>query len=349
VLPAHRVRPRPRHTVTVRQLKFGIRLIDDLGTPGELVALTELADEVGFDSVLFPQSPFRHNGWALCAAVARSTRRIEISVGSAVRAIDPSEAATYAATLDHLSRGRVNLRVGAHNYDTLRWVGLDSADIVQRTREACDIVRRLLRGEKVPYAGSVYRWTEQAFLRFTPFRAEIPIWIPTVGEELAELSGEIGDGSWPMVCPPASAPLIVAPINRGLARSSRPERPFERVAGVWLAVSEDGEEARSLLRDIVAYYGPFLDPAGLALIGLTVADFLPAYERMQAGDKAAARRLVTPEMLRVGISGTPAECVRQLEPLVAGGFDSVSIGGPLGPDPARAVRLLASAVMPAFD
>ena len=330
------------------RLKFGIRLIDDLGSPGDLVALTELADEVGFDSVLFPQSPFRHSGWALGAAVARSTKRIEISVSSAIRAIDPSESATFAATLDHLSKGRVTLRIGAHNYDTLRWVGLDSSDIVQRTREACDIVRRLLRGEKVPHEGSVYRWTEQAFLRFTPFRPKIPIWIPTFGEELAALSGEIGDGSWPMVCPPASAPVVVAPINRGLARSARPERPFERVAGVWLAVSDDGDDARLLLKDIVAYYGPFLDPAGLALIGLTVADFLPAYERMQAGDKAAARALVTPERLRVGISGTPADCVRQLEPLVAGGFDSVSIGGPLGPDPARAIRLLASSVMPAF-
>lgn len=280
--------------------------------------------------------------------MARTTKRIEISVGSAVRAIDPSEYATYAATLDHLSRGRVTLRIGAHNYDTLRWVGLDSSDIVQRTREACDIVRRLLRGEKVPYAGSVYRWTEQAFLRFKPFRSEIPIWIPTFGDELAALSGELGDGSWPMVCPPASAPLILAPIDRALARSTRPDRPFERVAGVWLAVSEDGHDARRLLKDIVAYYGPFLEPSGLALIGLTVADFMPAYERMQAGEKEAARALVTPEMLKVGISGTPADCVRQLEPLVAGGFDSVSIGGPLGPDPALAIRLLASAVMPAF-
>src|SRR5262249_33896463 len=150
----------------------------------------------------------------------------------------------------------------------------------------------------------LYHWTEQAFLRFAPYRKEIPIWIVPIGDELLELSGEIGDGSWPMVTPPASAPIVLAPITRGLARSAKPSRPFDRVAGVWIAVSEDGDEARDMLRDIVAYYGPFLDARALAIVGLTREDFLPAYNRVQSGDKTGARALVTNEMLRTGIAGT---------------------------------------------
>jgi len=332
----------------MKPMRFGIRLIDDLGTPDRLVRLAELADELGFDGLLYPASPFRANAWALCAAVARSTHRIEINVGGPIHTTDPSEIATYAATLDHLAGGRVTLRMGAHNYDTLAWVGIDGSDVVARTREACDIVRRLLRGEKVEHAGAVYDWTKQAFLRFRPLRAEIPIWITPVGDELLELSGEIGDGSWPMVTPPASAAAILAPIERGLHRSAHPERPFERVAGVWLAVSENGVEARDLLADIVAYYGPFLDPRALAMIGLGRKDFAPAYALAQSGDRSGARALVTPLMLRTGIAGTPGECIRQLEVIADAGFDHVSIGGPLGPDPAEALRLIARKVMPAF-
>lgn len=329
-------------------MRFGIRIIDDLGTPDELVALASLADEVGFDGLIFPASPMRANAWALCAAAARATERIEINVGGPIHTTDPSEIATYAATLDHLTRGRVTLRMGAHNFDTLAWIGIDGSDVAARTREAADLVRRLLRGERVSSTGPLYRWTEQAFLRFTPLRPEIPIWIVPIGDELLELSGEIGDGSWPMVTPPASAPLVLAPVERGLRASERPDRPFDRVAGVWLAVSEDGEEARELLRDIVSYYGPFLDPRALATIDLRVEDFMPAYRLAQSGDRYAARRAVTPAMLRTGIAGTPAECARQLAVISDAGFDHVSIGGPLGRSPADAIRLIAEKVVPAF-
>ena len=332
----------------MRPLRFGIRLVDDLGSPDQLVALAELADALGFDGLLYPASPFRTNAWALCAAVARSTHQIEINVGGPIHTTDPSEIATYAATLDHLARGRVTLRMGAHNYDTLAWVGIDASDVVARTREACDIVRRLLRGEKVDHVGAIYRWAPQAFLRFKPLRPAIPIWITPIGDELLELSGEIGDGSWPMVTPPASAASILAPIERGLRRSAGPGRPFERVAGVWLAVSTDGALARNLLADIVAYYGPFLDPRALALIGLEPKDFAPAHALVQSGDRSGARALVTPDMLLTGIAGTPDECIRQLEVIADAGFDHVSIGGPLGPDPLAAVRLIAERVLPAF-
>ena len=49
-------------------MRFGIRLIDDLGTPSRLAELAELADALGFDGLIFPASPFRLNAWALCAA-----------------------------------------------------------------------------------------------------------------------------------------------------------------------------------------------------------------------------------------------------------------------------------------
>ena len=128
-------------------MRFGIRLIDDLGTPSRLAELAELADALGFDGLIFPASPFRLNAWALCAAIARSTRRIEINVGGPIHTTDPMEIATYAATLDHLAQGRVTLRMGAHNHDTLAWIGIDGSDVVPRTREAIDLVRRLLRGD----------------------------------------------------------------------------------------------------------------------------------------------------------------------------------------------------------
>ena len=332
------------------RVRFGIRLIDDLGGPNELAELAVLADELGYDVLLFPHSPFRANAWALNALVAGRTRRIELSTSGPVRTTDPSEVATYIATLDHISHGRATLRLGAHNYETLKWIGIPHAedDIVPRVREAADIVRRLLRGERLAYHGEFHEWTAEAYLRFTPLRPVIPISITSVGEPLLELSGEIGDGSDPMVTPPGSADLIMAPIRRGLARSADPHRPFEANAYVWMAVSEDGAEARGLLADIVSYYGYHLDPRALATIGLTLEDFAPVYRTRMREGREAARSQVTPQMLLTGISGTPEECVRQLRVIVDAGFGQVNIGGPIGRDPARAMRLIAERVIPAF-
>lgn len=328
--------------------RFGIRLLDDLGGPDELLSLALLAESLGFDALVFPHSPFRTNSWALGAIVARETHRIELSCGGPIHTTDPSEIATYVATLDQISRGRVSLRMGAHNFETLAWIGVDGSDVVARVREASLVVRRLLRGERVAHEGHIYRWTRDAYLRFAPYRPAIPITITAVGEPLLELSGEIGDGSHPMVTPPESAPLIMAPIRRGLARSADPDRRFDACAYVWMAISEDGDEARGLMRDVVAYYGTFLDPRALALIGLTPLDFARAHTLLLARDRTAARAAVSPAMLRTGIAGTPAECVRQLRTIFDAGFDHVNIGGPIGADAAAAMRLIAGRVMPEF-
>ncbi len=334
--------------MAAQRLKFGVRLLDDLGGARELVELARRAEELGFDTLWFPHDAFRLNSWVLHSAVAQVTSRIELFARTNLYTTDPSEIATYAATLDEIAQGRVGLTIGLHNFDTITWVGMDGRDIFPRVREATEIVRRLLRGERVAYQGQMYRWTEKAYLRVKPFRPDLPILICPVGEEFLELSGEIGDGTLPMVTPPESAGLIMEPVLRGLKRSPNPNRPFDKCAFVWMAISDDRREARDMLANVVAYFGTYLDPRALAVIGLTIEDFRPAYTRIMAREYEGARALVTNDMLRTGIYGTPEDCARQLEVVINAGFDHISIGGPLGQNPAEAMRLIAERVIPHF-
>ena len=335
--------------MTRPNIRFGMRLIDDLGDARELVALAQLAEELRFDTLLFPHDMFRLNSWALHAAVAQVTKRIELHVRSNVFTMNPAELATFVATLDEIAQGRTAVTVGLHNFDTITWIGMKPGDVFQRVREAVDILRRLLRGEVVAYQGEIFNgWTEKAYLRVKPFRADVPIMVCPVGEEFLELSGEIGDGTLPMVTPPESAQLIMEPVLRGLRKSADPDRPFDKCAFVWMAISEDRDEARDMLADIVAYFGTYLDPRALAVIGLTVEDFRPAYERAMVRDWEGARKALGAQHLRTGIYGTPEECAKQLQVVIEAGFDHISIGGPLGRKPAEAMRLIAERVVPAF-
>ena len=332
-----------------KQVRFGMRLIDDLGGPRELVELGILAEKLNFETLLFPHDMFRLNSWALHAAVAQATKKIELHIRSNIFTMSPAEIATFVATLDDIAQGRTAVTIGLHNFDTITWVGMERGDVFQRVREAADIVRRLFRGEVVKYDGKIYKgWTEKAYLRVKPFRSNVPVMICPVGEDFLELSGEIGDGTLPMVTPPESAPLIMAPVLRGLQRSKDPDRPFDKCGFVWMAISDDREEARNMLADVVAYFGTYLDPRALAVIGLTVEDFRPAYERAMARDWEGARKALGKDHLRTGIYGTPEDCVKQLEPVIAAGFDHISIGGPLGKRPAEAMKLIAERVVPAY-
>jgi 5,10-methylenetetrahydromethanopterin reductase len=57
---------------------------------------------------------------------------------------------------------------------------------------------------------------------------------------------------------------------------------------------------------------------------------------------------VTDDMLRLAIVGSPEDAIAAIEGLADAGVTQVCLGGPLGPDPAEAVRLVGERVIPAF-
>jgi 5,10-methylenetetrahydromethanopterin reductase len=55
---------------------------------------------------------------------------------------------------------------------------------------------------------------------------------------------------------------------------------------------------------------------------------------------------VTPEMLRIGITGSGSDVLPRLQALVNAGARHISFGPPLGPDPLRAIEILGTEVLP---
>ena len=53
-------------------------------------------------------------------------------------------------------------------------------------------------------------------------------------------------------------------------------------------------------------------------------------------------------MFRLAIAGTPNEVIAQIETVAAMGITQVNLGGPLGPNPAEAIRLMGERVIPYF-
>lgn len=339
----------------MRTLRFGLRLVQHLAAPRDLIRYATLAEAAGFDQVWFSHDPFLQHAWALASAAAERTRRVGIGVlGTNPYTLDPCEIAAWAATLDELSEGRALLGLGLHTGEMVEWVGHNAWDLIPRTREAVALVRRLWAGEVVANEEPNYPWrwpldwTPQAYLRFTPRRPRIPIYVCAFGDEYLGLAGEIGDGALPMITPPEAASLMVERVHAGARAAGRDPGEIDIAGCAWLSLAEDPAAATERLRPLIAYFGPYLEEPSLATIGLGQADFAPLKRLAGANRLAKATAAVTPAMLRLGIVGTPDDVVRAIERLIAAGITQVNLGGPLGPDPEAAIRLMGERVIPRF-
>ena len=329
-------------------MRFGLRLIQWLGEPRRLLELGVLAEQEGWDEVWFPHDPFMLQTWALTSALAARTERVAIgSVGTNPYTADPSEIAAYLATLDLVSGGRAKLGLGLHTDEMVAWTGHDATDRLERTAAAVEVVRRLLRGETVVEEGP-YRWSDQCFLRFEPLRPDPPIYVAAYQREYLELSGAIGDGSLPMITPPESARTMASHVYAGADRAGRDRGDVDLAGCAWLSISESAGEAGAILRPMVAYFGPHLEAHALAAIGLSPEDFAPLKSLVDAGDLDSAATAVTEPMLQLALTGTPARVIERIERLADDGVTQINLGGPLGPDPEEAIRLVGRQVIPHF-
>jgi 5,10-methylenetetrahydromethanopterin reductase len=331
-------------------MRFGIRLLQYLGSPRELVELGVLAERAGFDHVWFPSDKFMYHAWALMVAVAEHTGRIVVGPnGSEPYGVSPGETATMMATLDRLSGGRTALGFGMHTTKMIEWMGIPVRDRVTRVREAVDLMRRVWRGEVAEFHGREFDWSDQCYLRFEPERRAIPIYVSGFQAEDLALSGEIGDGSLPMVTPPESAPIVVGHVRKGIAAAGRDPREVDICGCGWFSVSADGRGvATDALKDILAYFGPYMEEETLAAVGLRPVDFAGIGRLIDAREYEAARAQVTGDMMQLAVTGSAREAIAKIELLADAGITQVSVGGPLGPDPRAAVRLFGEEIIPYF-
>lgn len=133
-------------------------------------AVWKLADEAGFDTIWNqdhlvtsgnPSAPI-FDAWTTLAAVAETTKRIRLGVlitGNLYR--HPALLAKIATTVDHLSRGRLEVGLGtAWNEPEFTTTGMPFADAPERARrldEACRVLKALWTCERANFAGRYYR------------------------------------------------------------------------------------------------------------------------------------------------------------------------------------------------
>lgn len=319
-------------------LTTSIRLNNDLPV-AEYVRLAQVAEAAGFDQLWVSHDLFLRSSPVILTAVALATERIRIGSGIVnPYSINPAELAMLAATLAEVSNGRFNLGIGAGAAEFLKWVGIPRERPLATTRLALQRIRALLDGAPVP------GWAAEAYMHFAvPHR--VPLYLAALSPHMLRLAGELADGVLPLLFPPEHYLNVVPYIAEGAALAGRSVDAIDIAACIWCSVSDDRMAAEDVLKDKIAYYGHALSPLIWEQLGLTVDDFRPIERAlMTERDRAKARALVTPAMLRIGIAGDQTVLRERITGLLALGVRHLSFGPPLGPDPTAAVAAIGDVV-----
>jgi F420-dependent oxidoreductase-like protein len=202
--------------------------------------------------------------------LAGATERMQLMAGILpIYSRTPTLTAMTAAGLDAVSGGRFILGLGASGPQVIEgWHGVPYDKPLQRTREIIDICRKVWRRERVTNDGPLYPLPLPADqgtglgkplkLINHPVRADIPIFVASLGPKNVELTAEVADGWLPIFFHPEKADGVWrAALDAGLARRSADLAPLETIAGGTLAFCRDEAEAqrlRNAIRPLIALY-----------------------------------------------------------------------------------------------
>jgi probable F420-dependent oxidoreductase len=201
-------------------MKFGVRL--GSLNPGLWISISELADQLGFESVWFPEhlvipsaasgSPVQGEDhppipsnvpcfdvFVYSAAIAMRTKKIRFATGVYnIGLRHPFSTGRAVATADQLSNGRIELGVGA-SWLKEEWdaVGLDFATRGRRVDEALEVCRKLWSQPSIEHSGEFFQFASTAF---EPKPVQQPLPIVVGGDAPATLrrAARFGSGWYPM-------------------------------------------------------------------------------------------------------------------------------------------------------
>ena len=225
--------------------------------PEDRIDLVLEAEQLGYDSVWTAEAYGSDVFSPLCWIGARTSR---IKLGTAVMQISartPACAAMTAATIDHLSGGRLILGLGVSGPQVVEgWYGQPFPKPLGRTREYVQLLRTMWRREEpVTFEGQHYQLPlkggtglgKPLKLIIEPRRREIPIYLGAEGPKNVALAAEICDGWIPLYYTPYR-PEIYADSLRG----AKPG--FDIASLVPVNVNDDVKQALMPVKAMLSFY-----------------------------------------------------------------------------------------------
>jgi len=259
------------------------------------------------------------------AAVASRTSRITLgtAVVDAIRR-HPAVLAQTLMTLDHITKGRLIVGIGAGERENISPYGLPYDNLAERLEEAVRIMHLLWQsnGNAVNYDGKFWK-LKNAVLNLPPYGEKPPqIWVAAHRKRMLRIVGRVGDGWLPTLITKTEYRKAIEIIEDEAKQSGRDPSKISRGMWAWTILARDEETARRMLdspfakatalilpSEVFEELG-FEHPLGKKFYGLT--DYIPSnYSRTEA--LSALEKVPREVCERTFLFGTPERVIRQIE------------------------------------
>lgn len=344
-------------------MRFGIQFYPLPAAPETAAYAKRAMSQYPFERLWVPDHLTHENPFVTLAAILAATRaHVGTSVTNPV-CRTPLDLASSFSALTHMAGDRsVTAGIGA---------GSSSSDMIRKQhrvgmlREMILFLRemfaaRRIKWEEFPYLADFFRLDPSAgaFLRVPPERPP-EIFVAAAGPKTGKIAAELGDG---LILSNLSFPTAL--IRQGALAEAfanfQPRRaPFTKVLHLHISVARDGSAARRFCRRM-AVNGLI----GGHLLNQRLLE-LPVPAATRAAIEDGHRRGKTIEQLEplisertieesgIVISGTPAECLGQLDEVLRLArtyrFDIVDMASPLGPDWNEAIDIICHEILPELE
>jgi probable F420-dependent oxidoreductase len=239
-------------------MKFAIAIpqfyADGEFDPAAFLAYLARAEELGFESAWAQEQILGSGSWSQFSPLeamtyaAACTQRLRLGCVVFVSTLhNPVHLAKALATLDQLSRGRVEVGVGTGgNWRPFAAFGVNPARYVARFTEGVTLMKALWTEPRVTFDGEFWQIQDEG-IEPRPFqKPHPPLWFGAAGPTAVRRAVRLGDGFFGA----GSSPTVrfaeqVTVVREALAEAGRPPENFPIAKRVYITVDDDADRARA--------------------------------------------------------------------------------------------------------
>ncbi len=289
--------------------------LGSLLTVDEVLRCSEIISDTRTNTIWLPETWGMEN-FAMLGAISNKTKTQKL--GSSIINIysrSPAAIAMGAATADALSGGRLILGLGASSMPIVEaFHGYKFEKPLQRMKEYVEIIRLVLSGNKINYAGKIFNLKDFSLL-IKPQRAAIPIYLAAINQKMVDLTWEIADGVIFYLRPKNEMKQTISKMQK--------ERKIDVTCQLITCISKNSDAAIERAKKTLSFY---------VAVGKIYREFLSdsgykkecdsIFAEFNKSGLKSIHELVPDSMLEsLCVAGTPEECKSQLREFKETGID----------------------------
>ena len=255
------------------------------------------------------------------STLAANTEKIQI--GSSIFncfSRSPAAIAQEFAALEVISGGRMVCGLGSSGNLVIEgFHGVEFDRPLRRLREYTEIIKLLLRGERLSYEGEIYQLARGFRIDYDAQRPDVPVYIAAITPRSIDQTGEIADGIFPIHWPrrafqPLQEQLAAASTAAGRPADSVTIAPFTNV--YVLGEGQDDDEVWRAARQPLFHYTNRMGSFYWQMLSRTgfEADVAASRDAWASRDAEGALMAFSDEMVReIQVVGPIEEVREQLQ------------------------------------